>query len=66
MDQTNAPAVWAQPQRLAMLMPVSPIFQARALCFLLIKELLSRGEVPSLREDAQMPSGGEKVLVCMD
>lgn len=49
-----------------MLMPVSPIFQARALCFLLIKELLSRGEVPSLREDAQMPSGGEKVLVCVD
>lgn len=48
-----------------MLMPVSPIFQARALCFLLIKELLSKGEVPSLREDVQMPPGGEKVLLCV-
>ena len=36
------PAARAWPLKLSVLLPVPPIFQARALFFLLIKELLNR------------------------
>ena len=56
MDQTNAPAAWAWPRKPSVLSPGPPIFEARALFFLLIKEPLNRGGVPGLQEEGQMSS----------